>query len=142
MNKDKFILLTVALGFLFLVIETRHAHAGLWKQDPKAYISPIACGIGFICCLAGLAAEKKLATILGWILVLLSSVGALGVWFHTQGDLAKLQTLLTSNVRQERLDHDGQFYDERPLLAPMSISGLAIVGATVILANRKKPQAR
>lgn len=138
MNKDKFILLTVALGFLFLIVETRHAHAGVWMQDPKAMISPIACSVGFVCCLAGLAAEKKLATALGWILLALSSVGALGVWFHTDGDLSKLQTLLTSSVRQERLDHDGQFFGERPFLAPMSITGLAIVGATVVLSGRRK----
>ncbi len=142
MSKDKFILLIIALGFLFLVAETRYAHAGVWMQEPKAYIPMITCGIGFVCCLAGLAAEKKLAMFLGWLLLILSLVGPLGVYFHTKGDFNQLQLMLTSNTRQERLDRsDGKYggiFNERPLLAPMSISGLAMVAGISILGNRRR----
>lgn len=138
MSKDKFILLIVALGFLFLVIETRHSHAGVWSQDPKAYIPVISCGLGFFVCLAGLAAEKKLATVLGWVMIVLSSVGALGVYFHTDGDLSKLQSMLTTNIREERLTENYSIFTERPLLAPMSISGLSLVAGISILGNRRR----
>ncbi|MFM9873639.1 MAG: hypothetical protein ACKVQS_09275 [Fimbriimonadaceae bacterium] len=142
MSKDKLVLLIVALGFLFLVAEARYAHAGIWMQEPKAYIPIVTCGIGFVCCLAGLAAEKRLATFLGWFLLALSSVGPLGVYFHTKGDLNQLQSMLTSNTRQERLDRSdgklGGIFNERPLLAPMSISGLAMVAGISILGNRRR----
>lgn len=138
MTKDKLILLIIAMGFLFLVVETRHSHAGVWTQEPLAYIPVVACGIGFLACLAGLAAEKKLAVFLGWFLILLSSVGALGVYFHTKGDLTKLQSMLTTNIRQERLADDYSIFTERPLLAPMSISGLSLVAGIAILGNRRR----
>lgn len=142
MSKDKLILLIVALGFLFLVAETRYAHAGVWIQEPKAYIPLITCGAGFICCLAGLAAEKKLATFLGWFLIILSAVGPLGVYFHTKGDVTQLQSMLTANTRQERLDRsDGMYggpFNERPLLAPMSITGLAMIAGVSILGSRRR----
>lgn len=138
MSKDKFILLIVAMGFLFLVIETRHSHAGIWMQDAKAYIPVISCGLGFLICLAGLAAEKKLATFLGWAMILLSSVGILGVYFHTDGDVSKLQLMLNSNIRQERLADNYSIFSERPLLAPMSISGLSLVAGISILGNRRR----
>lgn len=142
MSKDKLVLLIIALGFMFLVAETRYAHAGVWMQEPKAYIPVVSCGIGFICCLAGLAAEKKLATFLGWFLLALSVVGPLGVYFHVKGDFTQLQSMLTSNTRLERLERSdgklGGFFAERPLLAPMSVSGLAMVAGISILGNRRR----
>jgi hypothetical protein len=142
MSKDKLILLIVALGFLFLVAETRYAHAGVWVQEPKAYIPIITCSIAFVFCLAGLAAEKKLATLLGWLLLSMSAIGPLGVYFHTKGDFTQLQTMLTSNTRIERVDRSsgklGGIFNERPLLAPMSISGLALVAGVSILGNRRR----
>lgn len=138
MTKDKLILLIVAIGFLFLVVETRHSHAGVWMQDPKAYIPVVSCSIGFLACLAGLAAEKKLSTFLGWFMILLSGIGVLGVYFHTDGDFTKLQTMLTSNIRQERLADNYSIFTERPLLAPMSISGLSMVAGISILGNRRR----
>lgn len=142
MSKDKFVLFIVAMGFLFLVAETRYAHGGVWMQEPKAYIPVITCGIGFVCCLAGLAAGKKFATLLACCLFALGAVGPLGVYFHTKGDLNQLQSMLTSNTRQERLDRSdgklGGIFNERPLLAPMSISGLAMVAGISVLGNRRR----
>lgn len=142
MKKENLILVVIALGFLFLVLETRHSHAGTWSNHPTAYIPVAACGLGFLICLAGLAAEKKLATALGFIMIGLSAVGPLGVFYHTKGDFQQLQTMLTSNVREERLlRQDNQMggpFAEKPLLAPMSISGLALISGILILGNRRK----
>lgn len=142
MKKENLILIIVAMGFLFLVMETRHSHAGTWGNHPTAYIPPVACGLGFIACLAGLAAEKKLATFLGWFMIVISSVGPLGVFYHTEGDVAQLQSMLNSNVREERLLRQdnklGGPFEERPLLAPMSITGLSLIGGILILGNRRR----
>jgi hypothetical protein len=137
MKKDKFILAIVTFGFLFLTIETRHSHAGAWTSVPTAYIAPIACALAFLIGLGGLVAQGKFANILGVLMILISGVGAAGVYFHTRGDFSQLERLLSSNYRQEKVlrsqDHLGGIFDERPLIAPLSISGLSLVAAICLI---------
>src|SRR5690606_4185504 len=123
---DKFILLLVALGFLGLFMEIRYSHGGILRQTPTAYIPLIATGLGFLAALAGMAAEKKLATACGVALVIVAFAGPGGIYFHTEGKFDRMGEVLRSNTRQERLARGrgelGGPFEERPLLAPLSIT--------------------
>lgn len=143
MKKDRLLLLLVAFGFLALTIETRYAHAGAWEENALAMAAPITCAIAFLACLVGVAAEKKLATFTGVVLVACAIAGAFGVLLHTGNDLGKLQTLVSSNSREQRLalsldpKKQGQLIEERPYAAPLSVTGLALLGAAILLVPRK-----
>lgn len=142
MKNDKLILFFVAMGFLFLVVETRYNHAGVWATHPTAYIPVITTGLGFLLCLLGIAVGKKGATAIAAILLLCSCVGFLGVYYHTEGDVTRLKDMLTSNTREERVLRSqgdlGGAFGERPLLAPMSITGLSMVGAICLFGAKRK----
>lgn len=142
MKNDKLILFFVATGFLFLLVETRYNHAGVWATHPTAYIPVVATGLGALLCLIGMVVGKKGATAIASLLVLCSVVGLLGVYYHTEGDVNRLQAMLTSNTREERVLRSqgelGGAFGERPLLAPMSITGLSLVGAICLFGTKRK----
>ncbi len=141
MKSEKLILLLVALGFLGLFVEIRYSHGGILAQTPSTYIPLAATALGFLAALAGMAAEKKLATICGVVMILVSLTGPGGIFFHTEGKFDRLGDTLKSNTRQERLARaNGQYggpFEERPLLAPLSITGLALIGAICLLGSKR-----
>jgi len=142
MKNEKLILFFLAMGFLFLVVETRHSHAGIWAQHPTAYIPVASTALGFLICLGGIFASKKVAPVLGALLIACAAVGGLGVYYHTEGDFTKLESMISSNVRQERVLRSsgelGGMFGERPLLAPLSITGLSMVGAICLFGTKRK----
>lgn len=143
MKKDRLLLLLVAFGFLALTVETRYAHAGAWEENRLAMAAPLTCAVAFLACLVGVAAEKKLATFTGVILLVCAVSGVFGVLLHTRNDLGKLQTLINSNAREQRLalsldpKNREKLIEERPYAAPLSVTGLALLGAAILLVPRK-----
>lgn len=141
MKAAKWMLLMLAGSFAALLVELRYFHAGIWGQNPVAYIPVATCGVALVCCLAALAAERKLAVFLGWVLILCSLSGVAGVHFHSKSSYTSFEGLLQSNVRVDRLEKgmkDQQaLYQSKPLVAPLSITGLALMAAILIFSQKK-----
>lgn len=147
MNRDKFLLLLLVLAFATLTIELRYMHAGVWSEHWQAYIPVATCAVAFLCCLGALAADRKLATVLGWVLLLCSLSGFAGVYFHTEGDLGQVGTVFQGSYRGDKIaramdDGDDEKREresgERPLLAPLSIAGLSLMGAVLAFSQKRK----
>lgn len=146
MKRDKLMLLLLAGAFGTLVIELRYYHAGVWGEHPTAYIPVITCGVAMLCCLGGLAAEKKLATMLGIVLLVCSCAGFAGVYFHTEGKLGEVATLFRGSQRQDQISRrmsggDRERFEAaehgRPLLAPLSITGLSLLAGILLLGQKR-----
>lgn len=137
--KDRVLLILLAIAFLVLLVETRYIHAGIWAGDKFAMIPPITAALGFILCLVGLI--RSAMPYVGTIMFVLVAVGPVGYYFHNQDDLGGYEKLISSNLAEQRiertLEFDGAVPDPPPALAPMSFSGLFLIGGMICVFQRR-----
>ncbi|MDI9641181.1 hypothetical protein QPK87_05850 [Kamptonema cortianum] len=138
MKKDRIVLFLLAAAFATLAVELKYFHAGIWQQKPVAWIPVVTTVLAFLACLVGMAADKKLSKFLGWVLVVCSLSGLGGVYFHTEGDFKKVEKVISSNYRQDFAEKmmKEDLTPDRPLLAPLSLTGLCVLGAVVLLGRK------
>lgn len=140
MTRDRILLLILAGAFLTLSVETRFYHAGVWENEPFAYVPPVTAILSFFLCL--LALGKKYKKVAGILMAVLSLTGVAGLYFHTKFEAGAFDTLLRSNLREQRVemitDNRGMAPDEPPVLAPLGYTGLLLVGSVVCLARNKR----
>ena len=118
---NRLLAIVVALGSLFLMIETMIEHWGVLSQEPVAFI-PITGGLfGFLVAAVTIIRwNEKSIRVLHYLLLgfLVVSIG--GLYFHiAEEDEA--------DMTEETREHESK-EKEKPLLAPLSFAGLAVVG--------------
>lgn len=134
------VLLGAAAGFLLLTAElvlTEHS-------DGLQAVAILAGITGALLCLGGLLVRQRWARLLAAAaLVLLSAVGPLGVFLHLGGEVEAAAVERTApaglSVYNDE-DDEGEKEEEEdeegvPPLAPLSLSGLALLGASAIMAR-------
>lgn len=129
-DRDKLIFLALAGGFLVLFLDVRFEHRNEVQHEAKAWI-PIYYGL--VASVASLLAVW-LAAKLKWVIAAVYGLGlivsGLGVYFHVDNDWANLAEILKASPKFESFGP--------PLVAPLGIGGLAIIGLILCLV---KPQA-
>lgn len=147
--KDRLLLLGIVAAFVFMGLEVRYLHAGITETEPVAWVPTVTAGLAIFICLLGLIGDKKMNKILGVILIVLSFTGLVGFYFHHGGsasetpDLTGIERVVTSDLRTDRLNRmmdGGEAADPPPDLAPLSFTGLCLLGAMVLMVQRKEPR--
>lgn len=128
------------------LLEVRVLHSGVVRHEPIAWVPTIACAVGAMASVMGLVAPvlRKLAMI-GFLAVAIS--GFVGLYKHTEFQASKFQTLFAENGRLPiALAYDGEEGEreveseaehEAPPLAPLSLTGLALIGMVVLAGGSK-----
>jgi len=131
-------LIAVAAGFVTLLAELIMAGHTRGAQ----LIGVVASVAGIVLALAGLATRGKAAAWVGILMIVLSLSGLVGVAEHAEWRQERF-------ARQERYQafQTYQPYAARgergapPLLAPLSVTGLALIGAAATLAREPEKAA-
>lgn len=145
------LLLLLAGGFAITVVElllTGHVKG-------IQLVGVIAPSAALICVLIGLFAHGSLRTAMAVALLVVSLAGLLGTWEHfeeggKQGSVPALAAqggeyqpvrLAAASVEQEGGEfREGPGGGNPPPLAPLAISGLALMGAVVLLVPENRPK--
>jgi hypothetical protein len=119
---NKLLVLVTTIGFAFLLADTTIEHWPIFKQELMAFIPPIFCFVGFVLGIIVVITWKE--KLIHWFQILLFVsffVAGTGLILHLEP--WEEETNLTS----EEIEHEANEKD-KPLLAPLSFSGLALVG--------------
>jgi hypothetical protein len=148
---NKAMVLGLIGAFAFLLLEIRYEHRQVLEEEPAAWIPILFSGA---CVLIGLLALRSWDTwgrktlMAGFAAACL--VGALGVWFHTEGRPGVALTTLTAslpgapayadgdeNEGVERLPAGTEEEKTPPYLAPLAFCGLGLFG--LLACSRRLP---
>ncbi|MEJ5170867.1 MAG: hypothetical protein WHU10_07760 [Fimbriimonadales bacterium] len=133
-NTGKLVLLLVALGFLTTLIEVRYLHRGVVREYAVAWVPTIASAVAFLAALAALGGGL-VRRVGGAVLAVVAVAGLVGVYYHTKFQPSAFLRLFEPSPTVARADdgeeHEAEFEDEElpPALAPLGITGLALIGA-------------
>ncbi|MFZ4849863.1 MAG: hypothetical protein ACOYL7_12110 [Caldilinea sp.] len=145
-RRDVLLLGLLAGGFAVLLGELvlyRH-----WEGSQQ--IGLVATAVGLAVMLLGLFARGRLRPLLGLLLLALSLSGLMGVREHLEeggGEAARLPAQASLQLvayqagpSSEEKEEEGEVRGERgesapPPLAPLGLSGLALMGAVILLAR-------
>ena len=128
LSLNRMLIMFVAVGFLFLAIETILEHWNVFSQEPFAFV-PVVCSIvGMLVSIAALVRwDERGIWLLHATLFVTFAVAAAGIYFHAEvGESEPLAAEQRAHEQREK---------KPPLLAPLSFAGLAIVG---LLATSRK----
>ena len=148
---NKAIVLGLIGAFAFLLLEIRYEHRQVLGEEPAAWIPILFSGA---CVLIGLLALRSWD---GWgrktLMVVFAAaclVGALGVWFHTEGKPGVALTIVTASLpgapayadseegeTPGRPSHTGEGEKTPPYLAPLAFCGLGLFG--LLACSRRLP---
>jgi hypothetical protein len=147
----EFVLLAVALGFTGLFVELTTVEHYRRGTQIIGYVSTI---VGFLAVLLAFVRARWARNTSLVVLGLLALAGLLGVWEHQESraeDYARWQkrqaaassTTTTTTAPQGEQGGEGGppsnvFRSDIPYLAPLSLSGLAILAGASILARREE----
>lgn len=159
MRSSKLILALVAVGFLTTLVEVRYLHRGVVREHAVAWVPTVASAVAALAALAALAdgVSRKIG---GAVLALCAVAGLVGVYFHTEFKPSAFLRLFEPSptvarasegeegedeyrqaVRAEQGEHGGEGEEEAPALAPLGITGLALIGAVAALGrNGRLPE--
>lgn len=120
---NRLLVLLMITGFGFLMIDTIIEHWKVFHEEWAAFIpvffSAVALVLGVITFIRW---NEKMIRILNWTLAVSVIVALLGIYFHFGDDEDEdTPRQATAQVTKEK---EG----EKPLLAPLSFAGVAIVG--------------
>lgn len=145
LSKDKLILALVAAGFLTTLVEVRYLHRGAVRETAVAWIPTISSGVAFLASVAALLGAGAVRKAGGGVLALVAVAGLLGVYFHTKLQPAAFLKLFETTPKPQFAeppnDDFAAFEAEAkredatgaPALAPLGITGLALIGAVASL---------
>ena len=119
---NRLLVLVAAIGFAFLLADTTIEHWPIFKQELMAFIPLIFSIAGMV--LGALTVTIWKEKLIHWFQILLFVsivVGAAGVYFHMEPFEEE------TNLTAEEIEHEANEKD-KPLLAPLSFAGLAVIG--------------
>jgi hypothetical protein len=139
-KKDQLLMFLLAIGFLAMTVELRYMHMAIAPQKPVAWIPIGVAALGFLGSFVGVFLEKKGAKAMGIFFLLLALSGPAGLYFHSYGKPETLVTIVETDLRSEVAARmaEGESSIIPPHLAPLSLTGLFLMGAVVLLAGRGK----
>lgn len=129
---NRLLVLVTSIGFVFLLADTTIEHLPIFKQELMAFIPPVFCFIGLVLGIIVVTTWKE--KLIRWFQILFFAsiiVGAAGLYFHIEP--FEEETNLTS----EEIEHEANEKD-KPLLAPLSFAGIAVIG---LLGTKRKWEA-
>lgn len=150
MNKERWVLLALALGFATLVAEVRYLHRHVVNEYWQGYI-PLAYGVlAIVACFLAMSASRTAKGVAAMVFALGLIVGGFGLYNHVDGDFSRLNSLVTLQPAPREIEEEGEEEgessserseakpeDDPPAFAPMGIAGLALIGAIVAWPGRK-----
>ena len=118
---NRLIVMFVAGGFFFLIADSILEHWDILGQELWAYI-PIAFSVlGFlISTIAAVLWKERVIRFLRMTLFVAFLISAAGLYFHIKEEDKEEITI-------EQIEHE-QKEKEKPLLAPLSFAGFAVIG--------------
>jgi hypothetical protein len=117
----------IAGGFLLLLVElVLYQH-----YESLQLLGMGAVVIGLIASLLGIGARGSLRTALIVVFLVVSLSGVLGLWFH---NVERIGGGARISGGEESEEGEGEM--SPPVLASLSVSGLCVFGATMLLARR------
>lgn len=140
--QEKLILTILLMGFVTIFFEIRYEHRYLLEDSSRslAWIPVIASGMLAFASIVGYFPKKIARGFAMGIFALGAAVGAYGVFLHSGGQFTKIENLVL-HVKPVAVYDDTTAKQDTtgspPLLAPMSIGGLSLVGL-VTLAGKAK----
>lgn len=150
-SKDKAILALVAVGFLTTLVEVRYLHRGAVLEYKAAWVPTIASAVALIASLAALLGGLALRKVGATVLALVALAGLAGVYFHTHFKpdaflvlvgLAKEPAAATAPQPDDFAAFEQEAEKEKaaaaPALAPLGITGLALIGAVAAFKGKKE----
>lgn len=139
-KKDQILMFLLAIGFLAMTVELRYMHMAIAPQKPVAWIPIAVAGLGFLGSFVGVFLEKKAAKGMGALFLLLSLSGPAGLYFHTNGNVDALTSIVQTDLRVDVAMRmaEGQSSIIPPHLAPLSLTGLFLMGAVILMSSRGK----
>lgn len=134
---QQWLLLLLLGAVVLLLVEIRFEHQAVMGEKWQAWIPLAYLGFMAICIPLGLLTlrsfgGKLLALVFGGLVV----VGLCGFWFHAKATpLPAIQKVIKTITSQpgQLLQSDDDF--SAPLLAPLSLVGLALMGILISLLN-------
>ncbi|MCW1971129.1 MAG: hypothetical protein KIH69_023720 [Anaerolineae bacterium] len=126
----------MAAGFAFLLAEL----VILNHTSGPRMIGAIACVAGIVLSLAALAPNSRLRQILAILFVLVALSGLFGANTHQGSRGFRQQGVASAPATEDRTIRRAlnSFGNLPPTLAPLALSGLAMLGAAVTLAGSAK----
>jgi hypothetical protein len=118
---NRLIVVFVAGGFFFLIADSILEHWNILEQELWAYIPIVFSLLGFvISAIAVILWKERVIRFLQITLFVAFIISAAGLYFHIiEEDDEEITT--------EQLEHE-QKEKDKPLLAPLSFGGLAMIG--------------
>jgi len=146
--RSKLILLVLAGGFLTMALEIRYLHREVLQEEWQAILPLIFCPVAALACGLALFNSHAARYSCSAVMALGAVVGLYGVLLHSEGKVEPFQRLFTASIiakadegEEEEREHgkaEAEGEDGPPVLAPMSLTGLSIVGLLVALPGRGK----
>lgn len=144
----RLIILILIGGFATTLLEVRALHKGVVSEEPIAWVPTIAAAVGILASVAALFMLSK-AALAGYFAVAIA--GLVGLYQHTGFEPSKFATLLSWEATPPvvlALDKDEESREvgkseeehEPPPLAPLSLTGLAFIGAVLVWQTPGKSQ--
>lgn len=119
---NRLLVLITTCGFAFLLADTIIEHFNVLKQEILVYVPVVFC---FITVIIGLVTVYKwkpeLIKLMRYIFLISFFIAAFGFYLHVSEESE--EELRTEEARQHEANEK-----EKPLLAPLSFGGMAIVG--------------
>jgi hypothetical protein len=118
---NRMIVMFVATGFLFLIADSILEHWDILKQELWVYI-PIAFSVlGLLTStITAVLWKERVIRILRMTLFVAFLISSAGLYFHIKEEDDE-------EITVEQLEHE-QKEKDKPLLAPLSFAGLAVIG--------------
>lgn len=144
-TRSKLILLVLAGGFLTMAVEVRYLHRNVLQEEWQAILPVIFCPLAALACGLALFGTQVARYFCAAVMALGTVVGLFGVLLHSEGEVEPFQRLLTASIVAKANgddDRDRREGEEEgpPVLAPMSLTGLSVIGLLVALPGGRKNQ--
>jgi hypothetical protein len=119
---NRLLVLVSVTGFAFLLADTTIEHWEILLKEPAACIPALFCFIGLLTGgVAFMRWKEQLIKIFQMVLLASLLVGGLGVYFHLGDDDDAATTPVSPQLKNKK-------EKDKPILAPMSFAGVAVVG--------------
>jgi hypothetical protein len=143
LNKDQMILVVLAGGMALTALEVRILHHGIVREYWQGWI-PIVYGfVAAAFLLAAVSQMKQIRVVAGLVCLIGIPIGLYGVFMHTEGNFRPIQKLFSvTNTVIAKADGGEESESEggeggAPPAAPLGITGLATIGALLLLVPAK-----
>jgi hypothetical protein len=143
LHRDQMILAVLAGGMALTALEVRVLHQEIVREYWQGWI-PIVYGFvaaGFL--LAAVSQVKQIRIVAGLVCLVGIPIGMYGVFMHTEGSFRPIQQLFSvTNTVVAKADggeesESGGGEGGAPPAAPLGITGLATIGALLLLVPAK-----